>query len=94
MLCVLPPTIEPVFQRKRLQGLFSRVHGKTGNNAIQLFLQHCCKTSCTFFVVVVLPYLNIDKDKGVLECELFLMNDNNVFDEALCRSRSVLSAST
>ena len=54
MLRVWPPTIEPVFQRKRLQlqaqGLFSRVHGKTRNIAIQLVLQlqnklhvFCCR---------------------------------------------------
>ena len=67
---------------------------KRATTLFNFFCSTVAKQVARFFVVVVLPYLNIDKDKGVLECELFLMNDNNVFDEALCRSRSVLSAST
>ena len=41
--------IKPVLQQIRLlTGL--NVDGKTRNIAIQLVLQQCCKTSCTFFV--------------------------------------------
>ena len=41
--------IKPVLQQIRLlTGL--NVGGKTRNIAIQLVLQQCCKTSCTFFV--------------------------------------------
>ena len=40
--------IKPVLQQIRLlTGL--NVSGKTRNIAIQLVLQQCCKTSCTFF---------------------------------------------
>ena len=41
--------IKPVLQQmKLLTGL--NMGGKTRNIAIQLVLQQCCKTSCTFFV--------------------------------------------
>ena len=41
--------MKPVLQQIRLlTGL--NVFGKTRNIAIQLVLQQCCKTSCTFFV--------------------------------------------
>ena len=41
--------IKPVWQQIRLlTGL--NMGGKTCNIAIQLVLQQCCKTSCTFFV--------------------------------------------
>ena len=41
--------IKPVLQQIRLlTGL--NVGGKTRNIAIQLVVQQCCKTSCTFFV--------------------------------------------
>ena len=41
--------IKPVLQQIRLlTGL--NVGGKTRNIAIELVLQQCCKTSCTFFV--------------------------------------------
>jgi len=41
--------IKPVFQQiTLLNGL--NVGGKTCNTTIQLVLQQCCKTSCTFFV--------------------------------------------
>ena len=49
MLCVLPPTFEPVLQTNKVAG-FVFVGGKTCSIAIQLVLQQCCKTSCTFFV--------------------------------------------
>ena len=50
MLLVLPPMFKP-FQEQPdlLQDRFD-VGGKTRNIAIQLVLQQCCKTSCTFFV--------------------------------------------
>ena len=41
--------IKPVLQHIRLLTGFN-VGGKTHNIAIQLVLQQCCKTSCTFFV--------------------------------------------
>ena len=48
--------IKPVLQQIRLlAGL--NVGGKTRNIAVQLVLQQCCKTSCTFFVAHVFPYL-------------------------------------
>ena len=47
--------IKPVLQQIRLlTGL--NVSGKTRNIAIQLVLQQCCKTSCTF-LLPVFPYL-------------------------------------
>ena len=45
---VLQPTFEPVLQQIRLPDLFSWVVKKR-NIVIQLVLQPCCKTSCTFF---------------------------------------------
>ena len=48
--------IKPVLQQIRLlAGL--NVGGKTRNIAVQLVLQQGCKTSCTFFVANVFPYL-------------------------------------
>ena len=57
MSCVLPP-IQNLSCNKSgcsLTGL--NVFGKKHNIAIQLVLQQCCKTSCTFFVARF-PYLN------------------------------------
>ena len=49
MLRVLASMFKPVLQEIRLlTGL--NMGGKTRNIAIQLVLQQCCKTSCTFFV--------------------------------------------
>ena len=49
MLRVLPLTFKPVKNQICCKtGL--NVGGKTRNIAIQLVLQQCCKTSCTFFV--------------------------------------------
>ena len=42
--------IKPVLQQLRLFKKGVNVGGKTRNIAIQLALQQCCKTSCTFFV--------------------------------------------
>ena len=47
MLRVLPPTSN-LQQISLLTGL--NVGGKTRDIAIQLVLQQCCNTSCTFFV--------------------------------------------
>ena len=56
MLRVLPP--EPLLRQIRLvTGL--NVGGKMRNIAIQLVLQQCCKSSCTFFCtlnIVLAPF--------------------------------------
>ena len=50
--------VRTVLQQKRIQiVVFFFVGGKTRNMAsVQLVLQQCCKTSCTF-LLPVLPYL-------------------------------------
>ena len=55
--------IKPVLQQIRLLiGL--NVGGKTRNIAIQLDLQQCCKTSCTFFVARFFVPLGHGKTKA------------------------------
>ena len=58
MLRVLQPSFKPV-----VNDLICRKTGlvwvATRNNAIQLVLQQCCKTSCMFFVALFTIYLKI-----------------------------------
>ena len=49
---MLLPRIKSVLQQISLQG-FIFVGSETRNIAIQLALQQCCKSSCTFFVACI-----------------------------------------
>ena len=52
--------VRTVLQQKRIENcccFFFFVGGKTRNIAIQLVLQQCCKTNCTFLLPVLVPYL-------------------------------------
>ena len=53
-----------LLSQERESGGKRAYHGKTRNNTIQLVLQQCCGTSCTF-LLPVLPYLKAERFQSI-----------------------------